>query len=96
MKKIIVFTLALFMPVASFATVQIVVLNVQDAGSNRITYNYLCWLNAVNPLPNPNFVSAPDTIVPSGLMMVKPIMSLSVSSPVMVTVPSKRSPTLFV
>lgn len=39
------------------AAVQIVVLNVQDAGSNRITYNYLCWLNSPNPLPAPNFVS---------------------------------------
>lgn len=58
MKKIILALLVLFWPVASFAATQIIVLNVSDAGSNRISYNYLCWLNSPNPLPNPNFVSA--------------------------------------
>jgi hypothetical protein len=58
MKKWLVSALMVLVPVASFAAVQVVVLNVQDAGSGRVSYNYLCWLNAPNPLPNPSFVSA--------------------------------------
>lgn len=58
MKRLFVLALALSLSVASFAAVQIVVLDTRDAGSNKVTYRYLCWLTAVNPLPNPNFVSA--------------------------------------
>jgi hypothetical protein len=58
MKKIIAVLLALMMPAVSWAAVQVIVLSVNDAGSNRITYNYLCWLNSPNALPNPGFVSA--------------------------------------
>ena len=57
MKKILVGVALFLVPVASFAAVQIVVLNASDAGSNRVTYNYLCWLNSPNALPNPSFVS---------------------------------------
>lgn len=58
MKKLAVVLLSLFLPLASYAAVQVIVLNVSDAGSNNITYNYLCWLTPPNPLPNPSFASA--------------------------------------
>lgn len=58
MKKLMTSLFIVLMPLYTFAATQIIVLNVQDAGSNRVTYNYLCWLNSPNPLPNPSFVSA--------------------------------------
>ena len=57
MRKFTAIALSLLIPALSQAAVQIVVLNVSDAGSNKVQYNYLCWLNAPNPLPNPSFVS---------------------------------------
>lgn len=58
MKRWIVVLVALMLPAVSFAAVQVIVLSVNDAGSNHVSYNYLCWLNSPNALPNPNFVSA--------------------------------------
>jgi hypothetical protein len=57
MKKLLAFLLSMLIPMSAFSAVQVIVLNVSDAGSNRITYNYLCWLTSPNALPNPNFVS---------------------------------------
>jgi hypothetical protein len=57
MKTYLCAALLILIPLASFAATQIIVLSMQDAGSNRVIYNYLCWLNTPNPLPNPNFVS---------------------------------------
>lgn len=58
MRKTLAVSLMLLLPTMAIAAVQVIVLNVQDAGSGRVAYNYLCWINAPNALPNPNFVSA--------------------------------------
>lgn len=65
MKKFLSAISVLFLSASSFAATQIIVLGIHDAGSNRVTYDYLCWLNSPNPLPNPNFVSQWKAIGPS-------------------------------
>lgn len=57
MKKIIAILASLLLPVTAFGAVQVIVLNVNDAGSNNVSYQYLCWLTISNPVANPNFVS---------------------------------------
>lgn len=97
MKRLLSFLVAMLIPMAAFSAVQVIVLNVSDAGSNRVTYNYLCWLNSPNALPNPNFVSqwkalgastgpsaAQITALQSG-SVIEQSSSLSVSSATLIT-----------